>query len=312
MSDLPNTPEGREALRKLACFNIRQRGGRFFQRNIVLAYEQWRTSGAPFNEIEFLTTFCGDLNAEHDQEIMNDNALLDALECEGPAGPEGPEGPAGPTGPEGPEGPEGPTGPEGPEGPAGPEGPEGPTGPEGPEGPAGPEGPEYLYWQAECLGQVTDAPGYFSRHSVNQSNPSGLATTHPSQLYQAGLLAPWIVPGEWNVFDLKVIVSAACVSTATVGAAPTFRVDLYQINTSSRTLISTQRLPCIAAQDQIKINNTLSDASSLIYFAKDGFDPAIHPANATFFGVEFINENGSQDTISGFGRATISIVLRRV
>jgi hypothetical protein len=294
MSNLPSTPEGREALRKLACFAIRRRGGRFFQRNIVLAYEQWRTSGAPFNEIEFLTTFCGDLNAEHDQEIMNDNALLDALACEGPAGPEGPEGPAGPAGP------------------TGPEGPAGAEGPTGPEGPAGPEGPEYLYWQAECLGQVTDAPGYFSRHSVNQSNPSGLATTHPSQLYQAGLLAPWIVPGEWNVFDLKVIVSAACVSTATVGAAPTFRVDLYQVNTSNRTLISTQRLPCIAAQDQIKINNTLSDASSLIYFAKDGFDPAIHPANATFFGVEFINENGSEDTISGFGRATISIVLRRV
>jgi hypothetical protein len=170
-----------------------------------------------------------------------------------------------------------------------------------------------LNWQAECLASVNSTIGLFSRATVNQSNPGGLPTTTPYDTYQNGMTAPWLMPhGTWTLYDIKVVCSAATVSTATKGAAPTMRLDLYQVNTSSRTFIATVRLPCIAGASLIGINNTLTPAASLIYFAQLGFAPAITPADATLFGFEFVNESGSPDTINGFLRGTASIIFQRI
>ena len=162
------------------------------------------------------------------------------------------------------------------------------------------------------MAEVNSTIGYFTRATINQTNPGGLATTSSSNVYQNGQLTPWLIPGDWKIYDLKVACAAACVSTPTVGAAPTMRLDLYQVNVNSRTLISTQRLPCIANPGLINPNNSLTPASSLIYFAKDTFAPDIIPGNSTLFGIEFVNESGSQDTINGFARGTLSVILQRV
>ncbi|CAN5744150.1 hypothetical protein BH23DEI1_BH23DEI1_06070 [soil metagenome] len=111
-----------------------------------------------------------DMTGEHDLRYdVNQDGVVDVLDCIGPAGPQGPagaegpagpggdagpmgavgpqgstgsDGPVGPQGPPGPVGPQGSDGPVGPQGPQGPQGSQGPEGPEGPEGPVGPEGPE--------------------------------------------------------------------------------------------------------------------------------------------------------------------------
>ena len=295
MTKLLDDPVGVLAAQAATCHELHRRIGRYFQRNIVIAFENWR-AGNPFD----LTKVVGDLNEQHTPELIDYYNLIVAQNCQqvGPPGPEGPEGPIGATGATGPEGPEGPIG---------------ATGATGPEGPQGEPGPEFLYWQAECLAEVNSTIGYFSRHSVNTANPSGLALTHSGNVYQNGLLAPWLMPhGTWTLYDIKVVVSAACVSTPTVGAAPTLRLDLYQINTSSRTFIATVRLPCIAGAANIGINNSLAAAPGLIYFAQLLFSPAITPADATLFGFEFVNETGSQYTINGFARGTASVVMQRV
>lgn len=222
-----------------------------------------------------LSLFVGPLNEFHDDELLSWYEMLEANDCAE-------------------------------------QGPQGEQGIQGIQGEQGEPGPEFLYWQAECLAQPNNTVGYFTRSTASTSNPGGLATTHPSNLFQNGTLVPWIMPGEWRLYDLKVLVSAAAVSTATVGSAPTFRLDLYQVNTANRSLISTERLPCISGAASIQPNNTLTNAASFIYFAKDTFTPAIEPSDSTLFGIEFVNESGSEDTINAFSRALASIVFQRI
>lgn len=171
---------------------------------------------------------------------------------------------------------------------------------------------EYRYLQAELMGSANSTTGFFSRATINQNNPSGLATTQSSNVYSNGQLTPWLLPHTWRVIDIKVVCAAAAVSTATKGSAPTLRLDFYQVNISNRTLITngTQRLPCIAQQSQIGVNNTLAAGSSLIYFSKDAFPGGyIEPADSTLFGFEFVNESGSQDTINAISQATAYVEL---
>jgi hypothetical protein len=147
---------------------------------------------------------------------------------------------------------------------------------------------------------------------VNQNNPSGLAITQSANVYSNGQLTPWILPHDWRVIDIKVACAGAAVGVGTKGAAPTLRLDFYQINLSNRTLITngTQRLPCIANQTDIGINNTTTPGTSLIYFAKEAFPGGfIEPANSTLFGFEFVNESGSEDTINAIRQATAYVEL---
>lgn len=266
MTKLLDNPIGVLAAKRATCHELHRRLGRYFQRNIVIAFEDWR-AGNPFD----IAKVVGELNEAHTPELIDYYNLIVAQDCL-LAGPEGPPGP---------------------------------------QGEPGEPGPEFLYWQAENMAEVNSTIGYFSRATVNNSNPSGFATTSSTNIYQNGQLTPWLMPhGSWNLYDIKVVVAAACVSVATVGAAPTFRLDLYQVNLSNRTFIATVRLPCIAGVANIGINNTLTPTGGLIYFAQLGFVPTIHPADATLFGFEFVNETG-QDAISGFTRATASVVMQR-
>jgi hypothetical protein len=177
---------------------------------------------------------------------------------------------------------------------------------------SGAEGEQYRYLQAESLGQVSATIGYFSRATVNQNNPGGLALTNSNNQYNQGQQAPFLLQGLWRVVDIKVLVSAAATGVGSVGAAPTFRLDIYQINTGNRTAIATVRLPCIVNPGEIGINNTLTNASTFIYFAKSTFSPEIEPANSTLFGWEFVNEGGSNLTINAYSRATSHVILKKI
>jgi hypothetical protein len=173
----------------------------------------------------------------------------------------------------------------------------------------------YRYLQAECLAQVSNTIGWFSRATASGSNPGGYAVTQSTNVYQNSQLTPWLLQGTWRVIDIKVLVSAAAVSTATVGATPTLRLDFYQVNTASRTAITNgvQRLPVIAGAGDINANNSLANAPSFIYFAKSDFSGLfIEPANSTLFGFEFVNESGSEDTINAMFNATAHITLQKI
>ena len=286
MTKLLDAPNGIATATRAACHELHRRLGRMFHRNIVIAFEDWRNT-----TVWDISKMVGDLNEGHTDELIAYWTLIEELGC-AEAGPPGPPGADGIDGVDGAPG---------------------PPGADGVDGVDGAPGPEFLYWQAECMAEVNSTIGYFSRATVNQNNPGGLATESGVNVYQNGLLAPWLMPhGSWNLYDIKVVCSAAAVSVATVGVAPTMRLDLYQVNVNSRTFIATVRLPCIAGVAGIGINNTLVAAPSLIYFAQLGFAPVIHPADATLFGFEFVNEAGSQNTINAFSRATASIVMQRV
>ena len=301
MTKLLDAPNGIATATRAACHELHRRLGRMFHRNIVIAFEDWRNT-----TVWDISKMVGDLNEGHTDELIAYWTLIEELGC-------AEAGPPGPPGADGIDGVDGAPGPPGADGIDGVDGAPGPPGADGVDGVDGAPGPEFLYWQAECMAEVNSTIGYFSRATVNQNNPGGLATESGVNVYQNGLLAPWLMPhGSWNLYDIKVVCSAAAVSVATVGVAPTMRLDLYQVNVNSRTFIATVRLPCIAGVAGIGINNTLVAAPSLIYFAQLGFAPVIHPADATLFGFEFVNEAGSQNTINAFSRATASIVMQRV
>ncbi len=86
-----------------------------------------------------------DLDATCDaEEDVDGDEACSALDCQGPAGPQGEVGPIGPQGALGPAGPRGEVGPMGPQGESGPMGPAGPAGaigPPGQDGETGPPGP---------------------------------------------------------------------------------------------------------------------------------------------------------------------------
>jgi hypothetical protein len=120
MTKLLDDPIGVLAAKRATCHELHRRIGRYFQRNIVIAFEDWR-AGNPFD----IAKVVGDLNEAHTPELVDYYNLIVAQDCL-LAGPPGPEGPPGPAGADGPIGPEGPPGPAGADGPIGPEGPPGP------------------------------------------------------------------------------------------------------------------------------------------------------------------------------------------
>jgi hypothetical protein len=72
MTNLLNTANGRLAVIEAQRNLLRDRMSRHWQRSIVIAYEEWRTTGSPLS-LEILTN---ELNAAHDQEIVNLANLL--------------------------------------------------------------------------------------------------------------------------------------------------------------------------------------------------------------------------------------------
>lgn len=92
MTYILDAPNGPAAMKRAACHEIRRRLGRFFQRNVVIAFEEWRASGgvAPFN----YNTFCGPINEQHTDELLDYYQLLVDEECaiQGPQGDPGPQG----------------------------------------------------------------------------------------------------------------------------------------------------------------------------------------------------------------------------
>lgn len=72
MTRLLDTPAGIEAAKKAACHELRRRLGRMFHRNIVIAFEEWRTTGT-FN----LETVVGELNEENTDELILYSELID-------------------------------------------------------------------------------------------------------------------------------------------------------------------------------------------------------------------------------------------
>ena len=81
MTYILDAPNGPAAMQRAACHELRRRLGRFFQRNVVIAFEEWRAAGgvAPFN----YETFCGRLNEEHTDELLDLYQLLLDEECAG-------------------------------------------------------------------------------------------------------------------------------------------------------------------------------------------------------------------------------------
>jgi hypothetical protein len=109
MTKLLDHPDGPAAAKRAMCHEARRRLGRFFQRNIVIAFEEWRAGPGPFNYDTFVNG-SGDLNEYWTPELIDYYLLLEEEECaiQGPQGEPGEQGDPGPEGPEGPEGPPGP------------------------------------------------------------------------------------------------------------------------------------------------------------------------------------------------------------
>lgn len=105
MTKLLDDPNGVLAAKRATCHELHRRLGRYFQRNIVIAFEDWR-AGNPFD----IAKVVGDLNEAHTPELIDYYNLIVDQDCliAGPEGPPGPEGPVGATGATGPEGPPGP------------------------------------------------------------------------------------------------------------------------------------------------------------------------------------------------------------
>jgi hypothetical protein len=167
---------------------------------------------------------------------------------------------------------------------------------------------------AENMGQVNSTIGPFTRHTINQNNPSGLALTTSGDVYPNGLLAPVLMHEQYEIQKIKVVVAQAAVATAgPVGANPTFRLDFYHVNIGNRTLIQTVRIPCNSGQAYIGVNNTLATGANFIYFEilKAAIIPAIQPPKGYLLGWEFVNES-SNDAISAFTRAMSVVQLKQI
>lgn len=109
MTKLLDHINGPAAAKRALCHEARRRLGRFFQRNIVIAFEDWRNSPDPFN-YDLFVNGSGDLNEYWTPELIDYYLLLEEEECaiQGPQGEPGIQGDPGPQGPQGEQGEPGP------------------------------------------------------------------------------------------------------------------------------------------------------------------------------------------------------------
>lgn len=109
MTKILDHPQGPAAMKRAMCHEARRRLGRFFQRNIVIAFEEWRNGPDPFNYDTFVNA-SGDLNEFWTPELIDYYMLLEEEECaiQGPQGEQGIQGEQGPQGEQGIQGEPGP------------------------------------------------------------------------------------------------------------------------------------------------------------------------------------------------------------
>jgi len=115
MTKILEHPMGPAAMKRALCHEVRRRLGRFFHRNVVIAFEEWRNSGGPFNYDTFVNG-SGNLNETWTPELLDLYELLEEEECaiQGPQGLPGIQGEPGDPGEPGEQGEQGPQGDPGP------------------------------------------------------------------------------------------------------------------------------------------------------------------------------------------------------
>jgi len=102
---------------------------------------------------------------------------------------------------------------------------------------------------------------------------------------------PFVIPESGNLTEIRVFFSAAAVSTSSVGAVPTIRIDFYKVDAAGtgRTLLGTRYVP--VSPTGVGIYNNLGTASpqSVLFNMSD-----IAVAGGEMVGWEFVNESGTE------------------
>ena len=170
--------------------------------------------------------------------------------------------------------------------------------------------PRYLYLSAMTAANVTGTTAAFAKHAVSTAAPPPLPTMLPTTYYGTAAVDPWLLMERWKLVDIKCVCAGAAVAQAAVGADPRLRLEFYQCNIDSNTLIGTLDLPCISGVANIGINNNAAGRVGLIYFSQHSFATPLIPAPFTFLGFQFRNLDANNNQINAIQIASCSMVWR--
>lgn len=163
-------------------------------------------------------------------------------------------------------------------------------------------------WRGELMGQATGVTGLFCKAPLNQSNPSGLLPlTAVSQNFIDGLISPYPTFTTVNITYIHILVSRCATGVATVGTAPTIRLDIYTHGNTSRTLVQTVRVPVTTGVGSIYANDSLAGTGPYIVFSVDLSVSPIGFTKNNLVGYEFVPEGATEDTINALSRCIVTM-----
>jgi len=154
-------------------------------------------------------------------------------------------------------------------------------------------------FEASNAATVSSSYAMLSKHCIDTNNPSGLPTGSPYTYWGSGGADPFLAVEAMTITKAMVSVQTCCVSQDTVGATATLRIDVYQEDYSSRTLLGSLDFSMNTAK--VQTSNTLSATDNAQSVALTGLSISI-PAG-TRFSMQFTNRSADNTQINGVARA---------
>jgi hypothetical protein len=139
----------------------------------------------------------------------------------------------------------------------------------------------------------------------NDTNVAGIPDWATNGLQNAKTISPYLVPKDGTLNSFYIGMAGAAISQGGPVSNPYIRIDIYQINWNTTTLLETLNIPLNAAQTGI--NNTTTSGNMMQTSLKN---IGLALTAGTFIGVVFVPQGGDNSKINAilnlFGQMAIS------
>ena len=112
---------------------------------------------------------------------------------------------------------------------------------------------------------------------------------------------PYVIHSNCSIESIRATIGGGCVSQVSPGSSPTVRVDVYKMDSSSRTLIATYRIPFLAGTLGGSTTPTISFQTGSL----SGLSNALTAGD--IIGCEFVPESSDNNKMNGIIAAALII-----
>ena len=155
-------------------------------------------------------------------------------------------------------------------------------------------------------GQASSSTGLFSKSgSGNFGTPTGTPTSSPSDQYVNGGLDPYRVTDDKRIKRILFNTSATAVGAGSVGASVSVRIQVYTIQNTSETLLTTFVIPLDPSNVGTFNNLGGSSSNKSASFATDFALP-----NNSMFGIRFQPIASSTTQLNAIGFTNVTLLIQ--